>query len=97
MAPKVQTLNLPLLKGDSPVRGNVSEADKGVPVFGEKDVCGTQTEGLMESEQAFLKGLKQTWLNPSDGFAATSPFRGGKDSRGFVAKLNHNLFILIIH
>ena len=25
----------------------------------------------MESEQDSLKGLKQTWLNPSDGFAAT--------------------------
>ncbi len=36
-------VNFPLkylspLKGYSPVRGNVSEADKGVPVFGEKDV-----------------------------------------------------------
>ena len=26
----------PLLKGNSPVRGDVCEADKGVPVFGEK-------------------------------------------------------------
>ena len=36
-------VNFPLkysspLKGYSPVRGNVSEADKRVPVFGEKDV-----------------------------------------------------------
>ena len=53
------------LKGDSPVRGNVSEADKGVPVFGEKDVCGTQTEGLMKSEQAILKGFCRLGQNPS--------------------------------
>ena len=49
----------------------------------------------MESEQDSLKGLKQTWLNPSDGFAATSPFRGGKDLMGSVSKINHNLHIAL--
>ncbi len=50
------------LKGYSPVRGNVSEADKGVPVFGEKDVCGTQTEGFRRLHQTLLTKYVQTWL-----------------------------------
>jgi len=46
MAPKVQTLNLPSLKGNSPVRGNVCEADKRVPVSGGKGVTRRVTGGL---------------------------------------------------
>ena len=48
MAPKVQTLNLPLLKGDSPVRGNVCEADKRVPVSGGKGGTRRVTERFCE-------------------------------------------------
>ena len=41
-----QTLDLPSLKGNSPVRGNVCEADKRVPVSGGKGGRRSLTEGL---------------------------------------------------
>jgi len=46
IAPKVQTLASPSLKGNSPVRGNVCEADKRVPVSGGKGGSRRVTGGF---------------------------------------------------
>ena len=56
--------SLPLPLGNSPVRGNVCEADKRVPVFGEKGGGVAVGEGLdgLRTEKA-VNGVKHSCLS----------------------------------